>query len=112
MATALSWEITGRRAAPSEGRIPEKQNARLVVLGDSDILRDGTIDLYGNSAFVSRLLGWLSEREFLLRFPPPDRSGSPLQVGLGGLRASFFIVQIALPLVVYLFGFLLWVRRR
>jgi hypothetical protein len=117
LATALTWEITTPPSGPeadsaSIGSIPEKRIARLVVLGDSDVLRDGTIDLYGNNAFVSRLFGWLSEREFLLRFPPPDRSGTPLEVGLAGLRTSFFVVQIVLPLLVYIVGFVLWVRRR
>ena len=112
LAAALSRDVTDRQPDAPAGRIPENQNARLVVLGDSDLLRDGTIDLYGNGAFVGRLFGWLSEREFLLRFPPPDRSGTPLEVGLGGLKASFFVVQIALPLAIYLLGFLLWMRRR
>lgn len=114
LAAALTWEVTSDPGSQEgeSARIPEKRDARLVVLGDSDVLRDGTIDLYGNNAFVSRLFGWLSEREFLLRFPPPDRSGTPLEVGLAGLRASFFVVQIALPLFIYILGFLLWIRRR
>jgi hypothetical protein len=112
LAAALAWEIAPGAAGDGSGGTPEKRYARLVVLGDSDMLRDGTIDLYGNNAFVSRLFGWLSEREFLLRFPPPDRSGTPLEVGVAGLRASFFVVQIALPLLAYLIGFVLWMRRR
>ncbi|MCA9727964.1 MAG: GldG family protein [Candidatus Eisenbacteria bacterium] len=112
LAAVLEWDVPSGGGKPTPEGVPEKPHARLVVLGDSDVLRDGTIDLYGNNAFVGRLFGWLSERDFLLRFPPPDRAGTPLKVELAGLRTTFLIVQIVLPLILYLSGFILWVRRR
>ena len=51
------------------------------------------IDLFGNRAFANRMLGWLGEQEFLLRFPMADRSGTPLKVNMRGLRLIFYLVE-------------------
>ena len=81
-------------------------------MGDSDLIRDSHLDLYGNREFAARVLGWLSERSYLLRFPPIDRSGTPLRVGLAGLRAIFYGAEILIPLLAFGLGFRAWARRR
>ncbi|MEZ4651383.1 MAG: Gldg family protein [Candidatus Eisenbacteria bacterium] len=108
---ALEWEVTGT-AEPEGDRPPEKPYARVVVVGDSDFLRDDMIDLFGNSVFLTRVFGWLGERQYLIQFPAIGPSGTPLKVGRNGLLAVFYLVQVALPLLAYGFGFLLWARRR
>lgn len=108
---ALEWETPPQEAlagtAPSE-----KGYARLVVIGDSDLARDSHLDLYGNREFIGRICGWLTERTYLLRFPPVDRSGTPLRVGLAGLQAIFYGVEILVPLLAFGLAFRSWARRR
>ncbi|MFN8546839.1 MAG: GldG family protein [Candidatus Eisenbacteria bacterium] len=110
LAAALEWEATG--SAPAAGKPAEKSYARLVVVGDSDFARDSHIDLYGNKEFATRILGWLTEREYLLRFPSVDKSGTPLRVGLAGLRAIFYGAEILIPLLAFGLAFRAWARRR
>jgi ABC-type uncharacterized transport system involved in gliding motility auxiliary subunit len=117
LGAALEWAVPGEtkgeaRAAAAQSDPAEKPTARLVVVGDSNFLRDDTIDLYGNREFATRLAGWLGEREFLLNFKPIDQSGTPLRVGLRGIRTIFYLVELLLPLGVLVFGVLVWMRRR
>ncbi len=109
LGVALEWDAT---ATKTTEKVPEKPFARLVVMGDSDLIRDSHLDLYGNREFAARVLGWLSERSYLLRFPPIDRSGTPLRVGLAGLRAIFYGAEILIPLLAFGLGFRAWARRR
>ncbi|MCB9462739.1 MAG: GldG family protein [Candidatus Eisenbacteria bacterium] len=111
LGVALEWEVTGT-AEPRGDRPAEKPYARVVVVGDSDFLRDDMIDLFGNSVFMTRVFGWLGERQYLIQFPAIGPSGTPLKVGRNGLLAVFYVVQVALPLLAYGIGFLLWTRRR
>lgn len=110
LAAALEWEVTGELEAGVAAA--EKPFARVVVVGDSDFLRDDMIDLFGNPVFVTRIFGWLGERTFLLQFPAFGPAGTPLEVGRNGLLAAFYVVQVALPLVAFGIGFILWARRR
>lgn len=110
LGAVLEWEISDEPLAGD--LLPERQAARLAVVGDSDFLRDGTIDLFGNRELAGRLLGWLTEREYLLQFPPVDRGSSPLRVNLAGLRAIFYGVEILLPILAFGLGFRAWARRR
>ena len=111
LGAALEWEVAGK-VDVSTGETPEKPYARVVVIGDSDFLRDDMIDLFGNPVFLTRIFGWLGERQFLLQFPSFGPAGTPLEVGRNGLLAVFYLVQVALPLLAFGFGFFLWARRR
>lgn len=112
LGVVLEWEAIDIPGKPGGSLVPEKPYARIVAIGDSDFLRDGTIELYGNRELTGRVLGWLAEREFLLRFPPVDRSGTPLRVGQGGLTAIFWGMEVLLPLGAFAMAFRTWVRRR
>ncbi len=98
--------------ALASGLPPERRVARLVVIGDSDFLRDETLDLYGNRAFATRVIGWLGERDYLLDVPRPNQAGTPLKVGLTGLRTIFYLVEILPPVLMLGLGLLVWARRR
>jgi len=114
LGVAVQWEIPPAAVpgAVRGGPAAEKPYARLVVIGDSDFLRDSGIELYGNRAFTNRMLGWLGEKEFLLRFPLADRSGTPLRVTRRGLQALYILAGLMLPLAWLGGGVAVWVRRR
>ncbi len=109
-ATALEWEANGPRT-PADG-VAERPYGRIVVVGDSDFLRDDLFGLYGNPAFASRVFGWLTEREFLLKFPTFNFAGTPLKVSGSGLTAIFYLQLVVFPLLAFAFGFFQWIRRR
>jgi len=116
MGVALEWAPPSSAGSPAAaapaGSLPERGVARLVVIGDSDFIRDEQIDLYGNREFAARIVGWLCEKEYLLDFPPLDTSGTPLRVSLRGLRVVFYLVEVLLPLGALAAGVVVWLRRR
>jgi ABC-type uncharacterized transport system involved in gliding motility auxiliary subunit len=115
LGAAVEWEVPIGKATkePAQSSEPqEKPRARLVIIGDSDFLRDDTIGLYGNREFAGRIAAWLGQREFLLDFKPIDQSGTPLRVGLRGIRIIFYLVELLLPLGVLALSVLVWMRRR
>ncbi len=111
LGVALEWPVPPGPET-NDRAIPEKSAARLLVVGDSDLLRDDTIGLYGNAQFTVRAISWLAEVEYPLTFPPIDAGGTPLRVGLTGFRVIFTVVQILLPFALFALGLLVWLRRR
>jgi hypothetical protein len=112
IAVVEEWEVTASgNAAPGESA-PEKPYARMIVVGDSDWLEGQFIDLYANRDLGLRCMHWLARREFLLRIPPMDLRGTPLRIGLSGMRALFYLLQVGLPLSLLGIGLWVWTRRR
>jgi hypothetical protein len=113
MAAALEWDPPGDTAPPvASGALRERKHCRVVVVGDSDFLRDDGIGLVGNRAFAGRVAGWLAERAFALDFPVPDEGGTPLLLGLAGFRLIGFILLLLLPGGMLGLGVVTWLRRR
>jgi hypothetical protein len=113
MAAALEWDPPGNAIVPAEaGALRERRRCRIVLVGDSDFLRDDGIGLVGNRAFAGRVAGWLAERTFALDFPAPDQGGTPLLLGLAGFRVIGFILLLLLPGGMLGLGVGTWLRRR
>lgn len=109
---AEQWEVPGS-GTPSTGQsAPEKPYARIAVIGDSDWLDGQFIELFANRELAIRTMHWLTEREFLLRIPPIDMRGTPLRIGLSGLKSLFYLLEIATPLALLGIALRLWSRRR
>jgi hypothetical protein len=109
---AEEWETTGS-GVPAPGQAAaEKPYARLVLMGDSDWLLGQFFDLYSNHEFAMRTIGWLAHREFLLKIPPMETAGTPLKIGLGGLKTLFYVLQVGIPLGLLGVGLWIWTRRR
>lgn len=112
LAVAQEWEIpSSGRPAPGE-EAPEKGYARLLIVGDSDWLSGQFVDLFSNRDLGLRSFHWLARREFLLKIPPIDASGTPLSVSLGGVRLLFYLLQLGVPLALLGVGVSIWMRRR
>ncbi len=113
MAAALEWDPPGPAVASAgSDALRERRHARVVLVGDSDFLRDDGIGLVGNRAFAGRVTGWLAERAFALDFPTPDTGGTPLLVGLAGYRVIGFVLLLLLPGGMLGLGIGTWLRRR
>jgi len=109
---AEEWEVAGTGQPAAGLPVAEKPYARLVVIGDSDWLSAQFLDLFSNRELAVRTTSWLAEREFLLKIPPMDMRGTPLRIGLGGLRTLFYFLQVGLPLALLMTGLWIWSRRR
>lgn len=96
------------RLSPS----PDKNQQRVVVIGDGDFLSNAYLSDAGNLAFGERVFDWLLGDDALASLPPaaPDSVLKPTRVELGGLTFGYLIV---LPIALILIGLAIsWRRRR
>jgi hypothetical protein len=114
---ALAGELKGpldfgfglSRLSPS----PEKNQQRVVVIGNSDFLSNTFLGNGGNRALGERVFDWLLGDDALVTLPPrgaPDRVMQLSQATLNALSLGFIAL---LPLLLLLLGgALAWQRRR
>ncbi|MFN7965266.1 MAG: GldG family protein [Acidobacteriota bacterium] len=101
-----------RKFEPSPGRPEAGVEARLVVVGDADFMADAAWDRESNGELAVNLMRWLTGEELLIRradekqYAKQSMSIEPEQF------STIIAVVIVLPLVVGLFGGVLWFARR
>ena len=88
--------------------IPEQ---RVVVLGDSDFMRNNYIGQGSNLEFSSNLFNWLSADDELLSIKTNVASGTKLELSKAG-RIGLTALWVALPIALFGFGLWRWLRRR
>lgn len=92
----------------------ELKPTRMVVIGDSDFVSNGTLKggIGGNMDFFMSAMNWLVEREAILAIAPrtPDR----LELGMTQeqKRIAFAILVLGVPVAAAFLGFVVWLRRR
>jgi ABC-type uncharacterized transport system involved in gliding motility auxiliary subunit len=96
------------RLSPS----PDKNQQRVVVIGDGDFLSNAYLTDAGNLAFGERVFNWLLGDDALVGASPgaPDTVLKPTRAQLGVLTFGYLI---ALPILLILIGIAIrWRRRR
>lgn len=112
LAVAQEWEAPGIAPSSAGGPVSEKPYGRLLVVGDGDWLSGQFLDLFSNRDLALRSVHWLARREYLLSIPPMDVAGTPLRIGMGGMRALLYVLQGIVPLGLLGVGLRIWSRRR
>lgn len=88
--------------------IPEQ---RIVVLGDSDFMRNNYIGQGSNLEFSSNIFNWLSDDDELLSIKANVASGTTLELSKTG-RIGLTSLWLGLPIALFGFGLWRWLRRR
>lgn len=88
--------------------IPEQ---RVLVLGDSDFMRNNYIGQGSNLEFSSNIFNWLSADDELLSIKTNVVSGTTLDLTKSG-RIGLVVLWLGLPLALFIFGTWRWLRRR
>jgi ABC-type uncharacterized transport system involved in gliding motility auxiliary subunit len=104
----LTFGYALSRLSPS----PDKNQQRVVVIGDGDFLSNAYLSDAGNQAFGERVFDWLLGDDALASVPPaaPDIALKPTRAELGILTFGYLI---ALPVILILIGLAIsWRRRR
>jgi ABC-type uncharacterized transport system involved in gliding motility auxiliary subunit len=93
---------------------PDKRSdeARLVVVGDSEILMDSNWGHEGNRNLVMNALGWATNQVDKVTIRPPDRAASTLQLDADTLNRIRFVSTDVLPLSLLGVGLAIWLSRR
>lgn len=84
---------------------------RVVVLGDSDFMRNNYIGQGSNLEFSNNLFNWLSADDELLSIKTKVASGTTLELSKAG-RIGLTILWLGLPLALFAFGLWRWLKRR
>ncbi|WP_426753416.1 GldG family protein [Myxococcus sp. Y35] len=86
--------------------------ARLVVMGDSELLLDPNWGHEPNRNLVMNALGWASNQLTKITIRPPDREVSTLELDAATLRGIRFVTTDLLPLSLLGIGLAIWLARR
>ena len=93
---------------PDTKVIPEQ---RIVVLGDSDFMRNNYIGQGSNLELSSNIFNWLSADDELLSIKNNVAVGTRLNLTKAG-RIGLTLLWLGLPLALFCFGLWRWIRRR
>jgi ABC-type uncharacterized transport system involved in gliding motility auxiliary subunit len=86
--------------------------ARLVVVGDSEILLDPNWGHEPNRNLVMNALGWASNQIQRITIRPPDREVSTLELDEASMDGIRFVSTDLLPLSLLGMGLAIWLSRR
>lgn len=93
---------------------PDKRfnEARVVVMGDSELLLDANWGFEPNRNLVLNALGWASNQIEKITIRPPDRDVSTLEMDQDMLDNIRFVSTDLLPLTLMGMGMAIWLSRR
>ncbi|WP_224368412.1 GldG family protein [Hyalangium versicolor] len=86
--------------------------ARVVVVGDSELLLDPNWGYEANRNLVLNALGWATNQVEKITIRPPDREVSTLEMDRGMLEHIRFVSTDLLPLSLMGVGLAIWLSRR
>lgn len=88
------------------------EQARVVVMGDSELLLDANWGHEANRNLVMNALGWATQQGQRVTIRPPDREGSALEMDPALLGRIRFVATDLLPLSLLGVGLAIWLSRR
>lgn len=95
--------------------LPKGKPGKIFLIASSDILKDYIIDPQGksnNATFILNLIDYLNNREAIAVMRSKENSFNPLSKLSGGAKAALkYFNIIGLPVLVVLFGLVIWFRR-
>lgn len=102
----------GGGTAAAKGADATVPAARLVVIGDSDLARNGHLGDYFNAEFLLDAVQWLAGREDLVAERPKGFRPSRLDMSEADYRTLFRLGVLFLPEAILIVGLGVWWRRR
>ena len=89
-----------------------KNQQRIMVIGDADFLSNAYLGNVGNSEFGFRLINWLTHDDQFIEIPPKSAPGKSLQLTTTSVTIIGFGFLLGLPLLLIATGFIIWRRRK
>jgi ABC-type uncharacterized transport system involved in gliding motility auxiliary subunit len=85
---------------------------KLVVFGDVDFASNRFFNLAGNGEFVLNTINYLVGREELITIKKKHKPIEPLMLTSNQARVVFLLPVVVMPLIVVIFGIMVWYRKR
>ena len=99
----------------SIGVVVEKNHGKkkmvLVIFGDSDFAKNGYFKNQGNSNLFQNTISYLAEEEDLISIRPKEIQDRRLTMSQADVKGLFYLVVIAIPLLVIIIGTVIYIRR-
>jgi ABC-type uncharacterized transport system involved in gliding motility auxiliary subunit len=92
--------------------VPEEEMWRVVLFGDSDFVSNAYVELGGNGEMFLRALNWITGEGLLVSIVKKPGAVIPLFITQQQLRIIRLLGPIAIPTVIVLTGFIVWLWRR
>ncbi|MDX1630524.1 MAG: GldG family protein [Thermoanaerobaculia bacterium] len=105
-------EEDDRPGQEGETPVQEDSSARVVVLGDSDLITNAQLGTAGNATLVTNTLNWLVERESHLGIPPKEPEDVRLSLTPAQRRVFVWLVVLGLPAACAVVGIYVTLKRR
>lgn len=90
----------------------ETKNNRLVIYGNSTFITNTYKKFPHNILFAVNSFNWLTGEESLITFDTPAMADKPIFIGQNQLGVIFYFSVVFLPLILLIFSFYLYRRRR
>lgn len=88
-----------------------KPKVSLVIFGDSDFAKNGFFKNQGNMNLFMNTINYLAEEEDLISIRPKEIDDSRLSMTQADVKGLFYLVVIAIPLLVIIIGVVIFIRR-
>jgi len=92
--------------------LTDKNQQRIVVLGDADFLSNAYLGNVGNSELGFRLINWLTHDDQFIEIPSQITPGRSLELTTVSVALIGFGFLLGLPLLLLITGFTIWHRRK
>ncbi|MHB2147610.1 GldG family protein [Calditrichota bacterium LG25] len=88
-----------------------KPKLSLVIFGDSDFAKNGFFTNQGNMNLFMNTVNYLAEEEDLIAIRPKQIDDRRLTMTQADVKGLFYLVVIAIPLLVVIIGVVIFIRR-
>ncbi len=99
-------------ALSKEGKGKDGKQQRIIVIGDSNFMRNGFIGYAGNLELSEHLFNWLSANEHLLVIPAKVAPDTKIELQDWQLYTIGIFFLFILPIGLIAIGIVRWVRRK
>ena len=94
------------------GKEQKAAGTRIVVIGDSDVVKNSQLRNIGNKDFFMNTINWLVQREKLISITPKTPENVKLTMTENEMNFIFWLVTIIMPGLALIAGVRIWIRRR
>jgi len=88
-----------------------KEKAELIVFGDSDFAKNGYFKNQGNANLFLNTINYLAEEKDMISIRPKQVDDRRLTLTQADVSTLFYLVVIAIPLIVIIFGVTIFLKR-
>jgi ABC-type uncharacterized transport system involved in gliding motility auxiliary subunit len=90
----------------------KKFSARVVIIGDADFASDRCLNIWGNLDIFMNAINWLAEEEVLISIRAKDMTVKKVELTDQQQKYIFRSCIFGLPLLIVIWGSIVWWRRR